>query len=161
MQSARWQRAQDRACEQYLRKWSGPADCEPECPICQEPLKDDRGDNRKSRVVVTLCGHAYHQRCWSDYVQSKANALVSGLGARSSPHFTQACVYMTAIAGPPCPMCRQLNPTLHDMALRFADPALAKADKQYIKPDVNVSLAIATGQLPRKRRSLGSRFSRP
>lgn len=111
--SARWWRAMDREYNAFLRK-RGDADAECMCPICYEIF-----DPYSECIAVTVCGHAFHGRCWSDYTRSRAPS--SDTEDPRGAIATLLATYINGFGGPNCPECRQELPMVHHLAARLSD----------------------------------------
>ena len=99
-------------------------------------------------VVETTCGHAYHGSCWQDYIESKID-LEPDTSIDQGTQLARA--YLTAVAGPCCPLCRNENPMLHEMALRFADEKLVRIDRANVSPNLDLTLKMASFKKQRLR----------
>ena len=116
-----------------------------QCAICTEDITKETSDT----VMVTACHHAFHKKCWIEYVQHGA-ATRAGRGITSalqhvasqratsypqerassaragwtSRQFQRICddawfeFVQNTISGPPCPICRRPNTTVHVAAAR-------------------------------------------
>ena len=76
------------------------------CAICLGSLLEGT-----SIPIVTLCNHAFHGECWTNYAHRDFAYLQSkDVSAEECFEFV-----MDSAAGPPCPTCNRAMPLLHHL----------------------------------------------
>ena len=119
----RTSRAKSREVNKYFKKNGDDGIC----AICTDSLVNR--DTMTANVCVTVCGHGFHTDCWIAYTTSHRPDVPQNDEPPEERLRKIGIWYVTAFAGPPCPICRQDNPTIHHLARRTADANLNSRGK--------------------------------
>ena len=84
------------------------------CAIC---LEDMLGNDE---IMLTVCDHAFHLKCWQNYVMSQNPPEPQNFGDNTESYIWLNLFFFNNHAGPPCPVCRRNYPTIHYLARQFA-----------------------------------------
>lgn len=121
------------------RQFCGQIQCRDDltCSICCETI--ERSSSLKT--TVTVCNHIFHESCWANYIESHTDKEFLQFQERYSGNGDVRKLllkmFVISFAGPPCPMCRQIEPTIHHFIRQFAELKDSRYSNKYICMSAN------------------------
>lgn len=116
-----------------LKRQTGDEDL---CPLCQEPL-----ESSDKAIAVTVCDHAFHGPCWSNYVMSKNRQMIEE--SATVPPFLDPMItldiFLNFSVGPECPSCRQACPMVHELPFAVLSKDRMEMMKQFHGVDMEIA----------------------